>query len=61
MIGQNKKYNRDLMDDVPVFVKSPNPYELPPKLGFNLLKAVKYAKQNNMNINDIPLSVLKQL
>lgn len=58
---QSKKYSRDLMDDVPVFVKAPNPYELPPKLGFNLPKAVKYAKQHNMNINDIPLSVLKQL
>lgn len=60
MKGQVKKYDTYL-DQVGALVGVQNPYELPKPLGFSLSKAVKFAKQNNVKIADIPLNILKTL
>lgn len=60
MNGQIKKYD-NYLDRVPVFVANPNPYEIPKSLGFNLLKATKYAKKHNIRVSEIPEKVLKTL
>ena len=43
------------------FFKEYNPYELPEPLGFNLRKAVAYAKEHNMEVKDIPKEILETL
>lgn len=37
-----------------LLVPTPNPYELPKPLGFNLRKAIAYAKEHGIEVREIP-------
>ena len=60
MSGQIKNFD-NYMDKRTLYVSNPNPYELPKPLGFNLRKAVAYAKKHSIEVRDIPATVLKKL
>lgn len=60
MTGKMNKYD-NFLDRTSLLVSTPDPYEKPKSLGFNLRKANDYAKKHNIKIADIPLSVLKMM
>lgn len=49
------------MDRHALYVSTPNPYELPKPLGFNLRKAIAYGKEHGIEVREIPVTVLKSL
>ena len=61
MSFQNNKVKRTFLDDIGIFSAPPQNAKIKKKLGFNLLKASKYAQKHNIKVSDIPLDILKKL